>query len=120
VVKEPSANASIEISENKWYEIDVKEKLFVTVLPDKNSDDVKFEMKYRLKDPIKANWYMSLYIKLFHGPKGKQLKYIAMGCGGVLALLILCCLYMFLRKLCSNGEEGVDDSSNKVDILSIK
>jgi len=70
VVKEPSANASIEISENKWYEIDVKEKLFVTVLPDQNSDDVKFEMKYRLKDPIKANWYMSLYIKLFHGPKG--------------------------------------------------
>lgn len=103
VVKEPRVNASVTVAGDKTYDIDVSEKLFVTVLPKKNAASTNFEIEYQIVDAPELVWYKALYMKHFHGPDGFRTLIVFAVCLGCIVILLFICFGVCIHMACKNS-----------------
>ena len=73
------------------FKASILKKMFVTVIPLKNVEDVSFEFEFRAVDVPPMDFFEEFYATWFTGPDGQTLLIIFGACVVCFVLLLLCC-----------------------------
>lgn len=99
-------NRTVEL--NKKYEIDQSINYIVTAVPKYNNYNTSFSFEYST-DGVEYPWYELFYYQWFlKHPNGMTMLYIAGALAVLLVCLLMCCIYVGIRKCCCKKKTKVD------------
>jgi hypothetical protein len=95
----------------KEFVIDQGDKFIITAVPQKDREDTTFDFKYRTDGQVYTGIF-ELYHRFFkQDEQGGILVWVVLACAAVIALLILCCIGVCIKRCCCRGNRQIKDSS---------